>query len=142
MDALNQMTGQRTVPNVFINGKHIGGCDTTIALHSSGELAKLLVKGQQERDVPDPSKTYDYDVIVIGGGSGGLACAKVSGLCVCVCVWGGGGAYAAVVKISKIIACYVCFKSMYWLIHAIYSSAFFNALQTKLPHVWYHMIVV
>jgi glutaredoxin 3 len=25
--ALAQWTGQRTVPNVFINGKHIGGCD-------------------------------------------------------------------------------------------------------------------
>jgi len=26
-DALKEWTGQRTVPNVFINGKHIGGCD-------------------------------------------------------------------------------------------------------------------
>ena len=25
--ALAQWTGQRTVPNVFIGGKHIGGCD-------------------------------------------------------------------------------------------------------------------
>ncbi|CAK9161783.1 unnamed protein product [Ilex paraguariensis] len=25
--ALAQLTGQRTVPNVFIGGKHIGGCD-------------------------------------------------------------------------------------------------------------------
>ncbi|VAH49462.1 unnamed protein product [Triticum turgidum subsp. durum] len=25
--ALAEWTGQRTVPNVFINGKHIGGCD-------------------------------------------------------------------------------------------------------------------
>ncbi|KAF7030418.1 hypothetical protein CFC21_041957, partial [Triticum aestivum] len=25
--ALAEWTGQRIVPNVFINGKHIGGCD-------------------------------------------------------------------------------------------------------------------
>lgn len=25
--ALEQWTGQRTVPNVFIGGKHVGGCD-------------------------------------------------------------------------------------------------------------------
>jgi glutaredoxin len=26
-DALKEWTGQRTVPIVFIKGKHIGGCD-------------------------------------------------------------------------------------------------------------------
>lgn len=54
-DVLQQMTGQRTVPNVFINGtewlrfrsyscvgKHIGGCDKTHELKESGELAKIL----------------------------------------------------------------------------------------------------
>jgi len=24
-----EITGQKTVPNVFVNGKHIGGCDDT-----------------------------------------------------------------------------------------------------------------
>jgi len=28
--ALAQWTGQRTVPNVFIGGNHIGGCDSKI----------------------------------------------------------------------------------------------------------------
>jgi len=41
-DALYEMTGQRTVPNVFIGGKHIGGCDDTVALHRSGGLLQLL----------------------------------------------------------------------------------------------------
>lgn len=27
--ALAEWTGQRTVPNVFIGGQHIGGCDGT-----------------------------------------------------------------------------------------------------------------
>uniref|UniRef100_A0AAV1UN39 Glutaredoxin domain-containing protein n=1 Tax=Peronospora matthiolae TaxID=2874970 RepID=A0AAV1UN39_9STRA len=39
---LFDMTGQRTVPNVFINGKHIGGCDDVLALHTRGELVPKL----------------------------------------------------------------------------------------------------
>ncbi len=35
-------TGQRTVPNVFVNGQHIGGCDKTLAAIKSGELQKML----------------------------------------------------------------------------------------------------
>lgn len=32
--ALAEWTGQRTVPNVFVGGKHIGGCDGMImSLH-------------------------------------------------------------------------------------------------------------
>ena len=36
------MTGQRTVPNIFIKGKHLGGCDSTLAAIASGELQKML----------------------------------------------------------------------------------------------------
>ncbi|KAG8065219.1 hypothetical protein GUJ93_ZPchr0004g39391 [Zizania palustris] len=42
--ALAEWTGQRTVPNVFINGKHIGGCDDTMALNSGGKLVTLLTE--------------------------------------------------------------------------------------------------
>lgn len=76
-DALQTISGQRTVPNVFINGQHIGGCDKVVAMYSSGELAHLLVTGQKQRDDTDSVHGYDYDVVVIGGGSGGLACSKV-----------------------------------------------------------------
>jgi glutaredoxin 3 len=40
--ALAKLTGQRTVPSVFIAGKHIGGCDDTKAMHSKGKLMPLL----------------------------------------------------------------------------------------------------
>ncbi|KAG3168193.1 hypothetical protein PI124_g4387 [Phytophthora idaei] len=39
---LLDLTGQRTVPNVFINGKHIGGCDDVMALHATSELVPML----------------------------------------------------------------------------------------------------
>eukprot|EP00079_Xenopus_tropicalis_P024236 XP_012816793.1 PREDICTED: thioredoxin reductase 3 isoform X1 [Xenopus tropicalis] len=66
-ETLHELTGQRTVPNVFVNKTHVGGCDKTLKAHKDGSLAKLL---------GDNSVTYDYDLIVIGGGSGGLACSK------------------------------------------------------------------
>ncbi|KAG0348807.1 hypothetical protein BG004_004066 [Podila humilis] len=41
---LLELTGQRTVPNIFINQKHIGGCDSLVALDKKGELKALLAK--------------------------------------------------------------------------------------------------
>lgn len=77
-DGLEVISGIRTVPNVFINGRHIGGSGSVANLYSTGELARLLVAGTQERDSFDPGHSYSYDVAVIGGGSGGLACSKAS----------------------------------------------------------------
>lgn len=39
---LEKLTGQHTVPNVFIGGRHIGGCTDTVKLHQEGELEALL----------------------------------------------------------------------------------------------------
>ncbi|GAB4830156.1 Monothiol glutaredoxin-S10 [Ancistrocladus abbreviatus] len=41
---LERLTGQHTVPNVFIRGKHIGGCTDTVKLHRKGELERLLAE--------------------------------------------------------------------------------------------------
>ena len=41
-DALLKMTGRRTVPNVLINGKSIGGGDDVAALDAQGKLAGLI----------------------------------------------------------------------------------------------------
>ncbi|KAJ6668311.1 hypothetical protein lerEdw1_015688 [Lerista edwardsae] len=74
-EVLLQMTGQRTVPNVFVSGTHVGGCDQTFQAYHSGLLQKLLGSGKNE-----DLEAYDYDLIVIGGGSGGLACSKEAAL--------------------------------------------------------------
>ncbi|KAL1810337.1 hypothetical protein DCAR_0730027 [Daucus carota subsp. sativus] len=42
--ALAQWTGQRTVPNVFIGGKHVGGCDDVTKKHREGKLVPLLTE--------------------------------------------------------------------------------------------------
>ncbi|KAI0673579.1 glutaredoxin [Trametes maxima] len=39
---LYEKTGQRTVPNIFINQKHVGGCDDVVGLDNSGKLASLV----------------------------------------------------------------------------------------------------
>ncbi len=40
--ALLDLTGQRTVPNVFIKGKHLGGNDKTQEAARTGKLQQLL----------------------------------------------------------------------------------------------------
>lgn len=46
-DLLEELTGQKTVPNVFIGGKHVGGCDAVTKLHQRGLLVKMVAKAQQ-----------------------------------------------------------------------------------------------
>lgn len=41
---LERLTGQHTVPNVFIGGNHIGGCTDTVKLYRKGELEPLLLE--------------------------------------------------------------------------------------------------
>ena len=39
---LKDISGHKTVPNVYINGKHIGGNDTMQELEQAGKLDELL----------------------------------------------------------------------------------------------------
>lgn len=41
-EMLERVPGARTVPQILIDGKHIGGCDELYALHEKGELKPLL----------------------------------------------------------------------------------------------------
>jgi glutaredoxin 3 len=37
-----ELTGRRTVPQIFIGETHVGGCDDLVALDSRGGLVPLL----------------------------------------------------------------------------------------------------
>ena len=41
-DSMIQLTGRRTVPQIFIGDTHVGGCDDLIALDQRGGLQALL----------------------------------------------------------------------------------------------------
>jgi glutaredoxin 3 len=41
-EMLQKSGGRSTYPQIFIDGKHIGGCDDLMALDRSGQLDKLL----------------------------------------------------------------------------------------------------
>jgi glutaredoxin 3 len=40
--AISRSGGQTTVPQIFIDGQHIGGCDDLVALNRTGRLDPLL----------------------------------------------------------------------------------------------------
>ena len=41
-DTMIQVTGRRTVPQIFIGETHVGGCDDLVALDGRGGLLPLL----------------------------------------------------------------------------------------------------
>lgn len=41
-DEMIQRSGRMTVPQIFIDGKHVGGCDDLFALDRQGQLDALL----------------------------------------------------------------------------------------------------
>lgn len=41
-EMIKRANGQRTVPQIFINGHHVGGCDDLYELEADGELDRLL----------------------------------------------------------------------------------------------------
>ncbi|KAF4569766.1 monothiol glutaredoxin grx5 [Pleurotus pulmonarius] len=43
-----------TVPQVYVNGEFVGGCDILLGMHQSGELETLLVKGDVVEAAPEP----------------------------------------------------------------------------------------
>jgi glutaredoxin 3 len=43
-DAMIKRSGRRTVPQLFIGGQHIGGCDDLLALDAAGGLDPLLAR--------------------------------------------------------------------------------------------------
>ena len=43
-EMLARANGRHTVPQIFINDKHIGGCDELHTLEQSGKLGAMLVE--------------------------------------------------------------------------------------------------
>jgi len=41
---MEKLSGRRTVPQIWIGGRHVGGCDELHDLEDSGELDQLLAK--------------------------------------------------------------------------------------------------
>jgi glutaredoxin 3 len=41
-EEMMERSSQRTVPQIFIGDKHVGGCDDLFALDRSGELDRLI----------------------------------------------------------------------------------------------------
>lgn len=39
---MNERSGRNTFPQIFIDGKHVGGCDDVFALERSGKLDPML----------------------------------------------------------------------------------------------------
>ncbi len=42
-EMIEKSGGRKTVPQIFINGKHIGGCDDLYALEADGKLDEILI---------------------------------------------------------------------------------------------------
>lgn len=63
---LYELTKQRTVPNVFVQSKHVGGCDDTMKAYGNGSLLNLL-KGDPTTTTPQEKVqklTQDHTVII------------------------------------------------------------------------------
>ena len=44
-ESIRRSGGRTTVPQIFIDGRHIGGCDELVALDRAGKLDPLLHAG-------------------------------------------------------------------------------------------------
>ena len=71
-EMIKKADGRRTVPQIFIDGKGVGGFDDICELEYDGELDKLLGKDGEKTDVE--SKEH-YKIVILGSGPAGLTAA-------------------------------------------------------------------
>ncbi|KAJ2212968.1 monothiol glutaredoxin grx5 [Coemansia sp. RSA 518] len=57
-EGIKEYTDWPTIPQVYVKGEFIGGCDVMVQMHQSGELHELLVKEKllDEETNPEPEK--------------------------------------------------------------------------------------
>lgn len=48
-DGIKKFTNWPTIPQVFVGGKFVGGCDITTELYSSGELQKMVAEAVAQK---------------------------------------------------------------------------------------------
>jgi thioredoxin reductase (NADPH) len=73
LDEMVLRSGRRTVPQIFIGDRHVGGFDELAALDAAGELDSLLgVAG-------GPAVSEHRRLVIVGGGPAGFTAALYSG---------------------------------------------------------------
>ncbi|KAJ1965967.1 monothiol glutaredoxin grx5 [Dipsacomyces acuminosporus] len=55
-EGIKEYTDWPTIPQVYIKGEFIGGCDVMVQMHQSGELHELLVKEGILKADPDATR--------------------------------------------------------------------------------------
>ncbi|KAI9469517.1 mitochondrial monothiol glutaredoxin-5-like protein [Coemansia mojavensis] len=55
-EGIKEYTDWPTIPQVYIKGEFVGGCDVMVQMHQSGELHELLVKEKILSEEPDQEK--------------------------------------------------------------------------------------
>ncbi len=65
-----ERSGQRTVPQIFIDDQHVGGFDELAALEDAGELDPLL-----GRSAAGPAQSEHRRVVIVGSGPAGFTAA-------------------------------------------------------------------
>jgi monothiol glutaredoxin len=53
---LSALSNWPTIPQLFVNGKLVGGCDIMLEMYESGELAELLGVEQPEEEPEPPAQ--------------------------------------------------------------------------------------
>lgn len=69
-DMIEKSEGRRTVPQIFVNGKGLGGFDDIAALDHEGKLDEILNLTQSEEHV-----TEHHRIIILGSGPAGYTAA-------------------------------------------------------------------
>lgn len=68
-EMIEKSNGRRTVPQIFIDDYHVGGCDELFALDHQGKLDDLLGINQEEEGI------VHKEVIILGSGPAGYTAA-------------------------------------------------------------------
>ena len=58
-DRMIEITGRRTVPQIFIGDTHVGGCDDLIALDSRGGLLRTLADAAEDGAAGQPGNRLE-----------------------------------------------------------------------------------